>query len=284
MYDINLVNKGAFADGSTVSVWSSASGSASILYTADDFAGILTGNYSTSLGAKWYQLLSLDGASIYGYVREDTVTIKTVNPIEYNTAQGIINQIIENDKQTLTNLLVASKCCTLLDKKGYDTSNYKKKIKEVYISLYNRNQKMSRSSTLKDKQYGRSNLTDFADDLAKIVNDSSISIALTVTAIVTIIIVAFVAGSTAAYYVFRYSSTKSKADLTLSKEIIKILDKLPAEEKKYVIDYMQGQVNDNYNSGFNAGRFAGLNWFDILKYGAVAVGTFFVIKYVRENL
>lgn len=280
MYDINLVNKGAFADGSTVSVWSSASGSASILYTADDFAGILTGNYSTSLGAKWYQLLSLDGANIYGYVREDTVIIKTVNPITTSTAQGTINQMIDNDKQTLTNLLIAAEYCKRLQAKGYNVSSQKAQIKKTYLSLYNRNKKLADAPGFSDKQKGKSNLTGFAPALQNIVNDSNIGIVISTAVLITIIVVALVAGATAVYYAFYIDAKNASKDLQVSENLKKALENVDASTRETIIKELQEQINDAYNSG----KFSGLNWFDILKYGAVAVGTFFVIKYVRENL
>lgn len=112
-YNIDLVNKGAFANGGVVNVRESASTAGRVIYQTSDFAGILTGQYTwRSVEGTWYQLIAFEyGLRLRLCTGSGSQVLKNVNPIQYNTAQGMINQMIKNDKQTLTKLLTCAQYC-----------------------------------------------------------------------------------------------------------------------------------------------------------------------------
>lgn len=285
-YNINLVNKGAFANGGVVNVRDSASSAGKVIYQTSDFAGILTGQYTwRSVEGTWYQLIALSTGYVYGYVLDREVVLKIVNPIQYNTAQGMINQMIENDKQTLTKLLTCAQYCKLLSAKGYNVSSYMSTIKKTYLSLYNRNQKLVNSPGFTEKAYGKNALTDFAPALTSIVNNPNIGVVFTATTVIALIIVAVIATGavTAIYYGNHEDAQKAETDKKIATDLNKILEGFDEKIKNEVITYTQNKVAESYNKGYNVGKKSGISWWDIVKYGGVAAGTFFLIRYIKDT-
>lgn len=281
-YNIDLVNKGAFANGGVVNVRDSASSVGRVIYQTSDFAGILTGQYTwRSVEGTWYQLIALSTGYVYGYVLDREVELKTVNPIQYNTTQGIINQMIENDKQTLTNLLICAQYCKLLTEKGYNVTTYMSTIKNAYLSLYNRNQKLKKSPGFDDKTSGSNNLTGFAPALTSIVNNPNIGVIFTTGAVIALIIAAIVTGAvaTAIYYGFANDADKAAKDLKVSDDLKKVLENVDPAVRQRILSDLGKQIDEAYS----AGKKSGISWWTILKYGGVAAGTFFLIRYIKDT-
>ena len=76
------------------------------------------GNYENVDGWNWYRLGAVDGKNVWGWVREDYVELKTVDPIEYNQAQAQLDLIIDYNMKILTNLLVCSVLSRNLERNG----------------------------------------------------------------------------------------------------------------------------------------------------------------------
>lgn len=280
--DLDLTNKGAFSKSGLIDVRETASSAAKVIYQTSDFAGILTGKYLwRSVEGTWYEVIALSTNYLYGYVLDRDVDIKIVNPIQYNTSQGIITQMIENDKQSLTNLLICAQYCKLLSEKGYNVTTYMSQIKNTYLSLYNRNQKLKKSPGFSDKTYGTNTLTSYAPALTSIVNNPSIGLILTTGAIVAIIIAAVVAGAvaTAVYYGFKNESENAERDLKISDDLKSVLENVDPEVRQRILSDLENQIDEAYK----AGKRSGLSWWDIIKYGGVAFGTFFIVRYIKNT-
>ena len=284
-YNIDLVNKGAFANGGVVNVRESASTAGRVIYQTSDFAGILTGQYRwRSVEGTWYQLIALSTGYVYGYVLDREVVLKNVNPIQYDTAQGMINQMIENDKQTLTKLLTCAQYCKLLSAKGYNVSSYMSTIKKTYLSLYNRNQKLANSPGFTEKAYGKNALTEFAPALTSIVNNPYIGV-ISLAGVIVIVIVAVIAGGavTAIFYGNQKDANQAEKDKKIATDLEGILEGFDKEIKNKIINYTLNEVHKSYKEGYAVGKKSGISWWDILKYGGVAAGTFFLIRYIKDT-
>lgn len=281
-YNIDLVNKGAFSKGGNISVKEKAFTGSKTIYEVSDFAGILTGNYTFNAPeGTWYQVIALSTNYIYGYVLDRNVDLRNVNPIQYNTTQGIINSMIEQDKKTLTNLLICAQYCKLLTDKGYNVSTYMAQIKRTYLSLYNRNQKLKKSPGFEEKTPGKNSLTGFASALTSIVNNPNIGVVFTTGAVIALIIAAVVAGAaaTAIYYGFGSDASKSGVDLNVSEDLKTVLEGVDSEVRERILSDLNNQIDDAYT----AGKRSGLSWWDVIKYGGVAAGTFYLIRYVKDT-
>ena len=284
--DLDLTNKGAFSKSGLIDVRETASSAAKVIYQTSDFAGILTGKYLwRSVEGTWYEVIALSTNYVYGYVLDRDVDIKIVNPIQYSTAQGMINQMIENDKQTLTKLLTCAQYCKLLSEKGYNVTTYMSQIKSTYLSLYNRNQKLKNSPGFTEKAYGKNSLTEFAPALSSIVNNPNIGVVFTATTVIALIIVAVIAAGavTAIYYGNHEDAQKAEMDKKIATDLNKILEGFDENIKNEVITYTQDKVAESYNKGYNVGKKSGISWWDIIKYGGVAFGTFFIVRYIKNT-
>ena len=105
-YNPNYQNRGAYPRFGPIAVYDR---SGNILYDTDGLAGILTGYQDDRSGAiPWLELIPVDGIHKSGYVQEDKVELRLAEEIAPYNAQVVIDQLIANDKQTLTNLLVCA--------------------------------------------------------------------------------------------------------------------------------------------------------------------------------
>ena len=225
-YNHNIFNKGVFPRFTGVTVYEKPSYSSDVLYTVNGFVGMTDGMYENVDGWNWYRLLAIDGTHVWGWVREDYVDLKSVSPVEYNTAQARLNLIIENDMNSLTYLLISAEYCRRLEAKGYDVSSQKTKIRELYNSIIERNQAIKSSGTAENIQEGQSTLTDFAPALLAIVNNTAfVGLVISTAALVTIIISAVLVSAGATIFYFSNEARLKESTYTFqeSKELSEVL-------------------------------------------------------------
>lgn len=289
-YSPNIFNKGVFPRFTSVTVYAKPSYSSEVLYEINGFAGMSDGYYENVDGWNWYRLGAVDGVHVWGWVREDYVELKMVNPVEYNTAQARLNLILQNDMNSLTYLLVAAEYCRRLEAKGYNVSSYKTKIRNLYNDISSRNEYLKNSGVVENIQEGQSTLTDFAPALLSIVNNTSfVGIVISTAALITIIVSAVVISAGVTIYYFSNEARLKESTYTYeeSKELTSVLENVDPETAQSIRNDISRQVQEAEAQGHANGYWKGafnINLFTILKYGAIAVGTIWVVKWIKNNM
>lgn len=288
-YNPNIFNKGVFPRFTGVTVYEKPSYSSDVLYTVNGFVGMTDGMYENVDGWNWYRLLAIDGTHVWGWVREDYVDLKSVNPVEYNTAQARLNLIIENDMNSLTYLLISAEYCRRLEAKGYDVSSQKTKIRELYNSIIERNQAIKSSGTAENIQEGQSTLTDFAPALLAIVNNTVfVGLVISTAALVTIIISAVLVSAGATIFYFSNEARLKESTYTFqeSKELSEVLASADPEVAQSIRNDLNRQVQEAESQGYSNGYFKGafgISWFSVIKWGAIGVGVLYLVKWLKNN-
>lgn len=288
-YNPDIFNKGVFPRFTGVTVYEKPSYSSDILYTVNGFVGMTDGMYENVDGWNWYRLLAIDGTHVWGWVREDYVDLKSVNPVEYNTAQARLNLIIENDMNSLTYLLISAEYCRRLEAKGYDVSSQKTKIRELYNSIIERNQAIKSSGTAENIQEGQSTLTDFAPALLAIVNNTAfVGLVISTAALVTIIISAVLVSAGATIFYFSNEARLKESTYTFqeSKELSEVLASADPEVAQSIRNDLNRQVQEAESQGYSNGYFKGafgISWFSVIKWGAIGVGALYLVKWLKNN-
>lgn len=288
-YNPDIFNKGVFPRFTGVTVYEKPSYSSAVLYTVNGFVGMADGMYENVDGWTWYRIGAIDGTHVWGWVREDYVDLKSVSPVEYNTAQARLNLIIENDMNSLTYLLISAEYCRRLEAKGYDVSAQKKKIRELYNSIVERNQAIKESNTAENIQFGQSTLTEFAPALLAIVNNTAfVGLVISTTALITIIVGAVLVGATATYFYFTNEARMKESTYTYEecKELSEILEKVDPETAKKIRSDIDRQVKEAESQGYSNGYFKGafgVSLFTVLKWGAIGVGALYLVKWLKNN-
>lgn len=282
-YNPNFFNKGVFPRFTSVTVYAKPSYSSDVLYEIKGFAGMTDGNYENVDGWNWYRLGSIDGVHVWGWVREDYVELKTVDPINNEAAQSRLNLIIENDKNSMINLLVASRGCSMLESSGRNVSSIKNEIRNLYIDIVNRNNIIASMPNLDDKVYGEPVLDKFASDLRNIVTQNAVGIAW-VPVLVIAAIVSLSLG--AAYYVYDKTKTLASNSNVSYKASDKVVKKVYSSLTEEQIQILEDDINRQMKGAFTTGYWesaTNITWFSILKYGAIAVGAIWVVKWIKNN-
>ena len=288
-YNPDIFNKGVFPRFTGVTVYEKPSYSSAVLYTVNGFVGMADGMYENVDGWTWYRIGAIDGTHVWGWVREDYVDLKSVSPVEYNTAQARLNLIIENDMNSLTYLLISAEYCRRLEAKGYDVSAQKKKIRELYNSIVERNQAIKASNTAENIQEGQSTLTEFAPALLAIVNNTAfVGLVISTTALITIIVGAVLVGATATYFYFTNEARMKESTYTYEecKELSEILEKVDPETAKKIRSDIDRQIKGAEAQGYKNGYFKatfGVSWLSVLKWGAIGVGALYLVKWLKNN-
>ena len=288
-YNPNIFNKGVFPRFTGVTVYEKPSYSSDVLYTVNGFVGMTDGMYENVDGWNWYRLLAIDGTHVWGWVREDYVDLKSVNPVEYNTAQARLNLIIENDMNSLTYLLISAEYCRRLEAKGYDVSSQKTKIRELYNSIIERNQAIKSSGTAENIQEGQSTLTDFAPALLAIVNNTAfVGLVISTAALATIIISAVLVSAGATIFYFSNEARLKESTYTFqeSKELSEVLASADPEVAQSIRNDLNRQVQEAESQGYSNGYFKGafgISWFSVIKWGAIGVGALYLVKWLKNN-
>ena len=286
-YNPNFFNKGVFPRFTGVSVYSQPSYSSELLYTVNGFVGMSDGMFETVDGWTWYRLAAIDGVHVW---REDYVELKSVNPAEYNTAQARLNLIIENDMNSLTYLLIGAEYCRRLEARGYNVTSYKTKIRNLYNEIIERNEYLKDSGLVENVKEGQSTLTQFAPALLSIVNNTAfVGVVISTTALVTLIVSAVVisVGATIYYFSNEARLEESKYTYKESKELTSVLENVDPEIAQSIRNDISRQVQEAEAQGHTNGYWKGafnLNFFSILKYGAIAVGAVLAVKWIKNNI
>lgn len=277
-FNPNYQNRGAYPRFGTIGVYDR---SGNLLYEAEGLAGILTGYQDDRSGAiPWLELIPVDGIHKSGYVQEDKVELRIAEEIAPYNAQVVIDELIENDKQTLSNLLVCAGIIEKLAKSGIDTSSYRAKVRELYIALYNRNQALDNSYLMEDVQVGENSMKEFGAPLAKIVNGEALGIVLTATTVLIIVVSAVVAGGlgTAAYYAYRSSAYRSGNGLKESANLRKALEQVSPEVAEEIRKDLNHQLENAYTAGAASNLLSGV------KLVGIAVGAILLYRWIIPKL
>lgn len=288
-YNQNYFNKGVFPRFTGVTVYAKPSYSSDLLYTVNGFVGMADGYYETVDGWTWYRLAAIDGVHVWGWVREDYVTLKMVNPVEYNTAQARLNLILQNDMNSLTYLLVAAEYCRRLEKKGYNVSSYKTKIRNLYNDISARNEYLKNSGVVENIQEGQSTLTDFAPALLSIVNNTAfVGLVISTAALITIIVSAVVISAGVTIYYFSNEARLKESTYTFqeSKELAAVLENEDPEVAQSIREDINRQVREAESQGYSNGYFKGafgISWFSVIKWGAIGIGALYLVKWLKNN-
>ena len=289
-YNPNFFNKGVFPRFTGVSVYSQPSYSSELLYTVNGFVGMSDGMFETVDGWTWYRLAAIDGVHVWGWVREDYLELKSVNPAEYNTAQARLDLIIENYMNSLTYLLIGAEYCRRLEARGYNVTSYKTKIRNLYNEIIERNEYLKDSGLVESVKEGQSTLTQFAPALLSIVNNTAfVGVVISTTALVTLIVSAVVisVGATIYYFSNEARLEESKYTYKESKELTSVLENVDPEIAQSIRNDISRQVQEAEAQGHTNGYWKGafnLNFFSILKYGAIAVGAVLAVKWIKNNI
>lgn len=278
-FNPNYQNRAAYPRFGTISVYDK---NGNFLYETDGLAGIMTGYQDDRSGSiPWLQLIPVDGIHLFGYVQEDKVELRIAEEIAPYNAQLVIDELIDNDKKTLNNLLV---CAGIIEKlakvPGVNTSAYEAKIRELYIDLYNRNHALDNNYLMEDVKTGSSTLTEYGSPLAKIVNGQSVGIVLTATTVLIIVVSAVVAGGlgTAAYYAYRSSAYRSGKGLKESAALRQALESVSPEVAEEIRKDLNGQLENAYTAGMSS------HLLSTVKMLGIAVGAIFLYRYVSAKL
>ena len=156
-------------------------------------------------------------------------------------------------------------------------------LKTVYIDIVNRNNIIASMPNLDDKVYGEPVLDKFASDLRNIVTQNAVGIAW-VPVLVIAAIVSLSLG--AAYYVYDKTKTLASNSNVSYKASDKVVKEVYSSLTEEQIQILEDDINRQMKGAFTTGYWKSatdITWFSILKYGAIAVGAIWVVKWIKNN-
>ena len=133
-------------------------------------------------------------------------------------------------------------------------------------------------------------MTQFAPALLSIVNNTAfVGVVISTTALVTLIVSAVVisVGATIYYFSNEARLEESKYTYKESKELTSVLENVDPEIAQSIRNDISRQVQEAEAQGHTNGYWKGafnLNFFSILKYGAIAVGAVLAVKWIKNNI
>lgn len=245
-------------------------------------AGRTTGDYEKKSDGIWYKMLTTTNK--VGWVRGDVIkfyTPKTTSKTYENSAQNVVDKLIESDLRVYSNLENAAVLIDQAKKKGKNVS----KIEQTYSRLLNRldkrQKKLKDSKLLKIKEKVLKGL-DWVKNIfkhyvfqrhgvyiANIQEDNDNFIGALGSMIVGGVIVGGLLAT--AYFVFRADYDESSEDLKISRELASLLESAEPEVAQKIREDLEKQIDKAGRSQYTRGRFKG--GFNIIKtLGLAAVG------------
>lgn len=234
-----------------------------------EYIGILTGRYGldsvyngqvleSNLNGKIQWLANVTGG-LY-QVSDGTSQIR-------NKAQDVLNELLQNNNDVATNILIGSLFVSKLESKGYNVDVYKGQIKGLYNRLNERNKKII------DSGYVDSIKKESVSQIDNTLSNSIKGVGLVLTTGIVIAITASVVAVMAslAWYIFYSLNMESRNDVSKSKELNKILAKVDPKTKEEVIEFCQEYGDNRYKDGARKVKME-LLWDNVKKYGLIAGG------------
>lgn len=196
---------------------------------------------------------------------------------ENKKAQDILNQLLNNNLDVLTQLNISAEFIEKLSAKGYDVAPYRAKFYQLNQRLINRN------AQIKNSQYINSAdsqptmlLSESYLDLA----ESGIGAFLTPTIITTATVVFLLA--TMAWYIFYNINVEATADVRESKKLNQLLMNVDSETKEEIFKYINTYGDNRYKAAARKLKIDNLlgNTQNVLLLSA---GAFLVFKFVKDK-
>ena len=258
--DTSLANKKAQKQIITVTTYGDGTGQEK---TVTYNLGVLTGATAKNLdGYSVVQYLyngksywtTLDGVIITGSA-ESAYTVK---------AEDAAKILISNNKAVFEDLLLASEFVKRLEAKGYDCSNYRNEIKQLYSRFNTRQDYLIAYS--KTNEYGEPQLLSSA--LQNIIKGEAISLAVTTIIILSVVITGVF--SALAWYVFYTYGAEAKSDCRKSKELNRILANVDPSVREDLYNYIDKYADSYYKKAVRRTKAANLlsNGKNLLLLGA----------------
>jgi len=286
-------NQPLFPLGDTANVRQGASLNSDIVFTAKkpSRCGISTGNtiQSSSDGSEFWFQVKLDNPTedaTFAYVRSDVCTF--INPassttdspvITYTGTNGntLLDTVIKNDKTLYKQLLVYAQVIENMKENNIDTS----KVQPIFDSILNdyktRQNKIATAigtgvAIEMDLNLipGGSLFVDLYNKFSAMLSGRlgfAYLIPIALTAVVTGLVIF------ALYEMFKPDYERGKVNIQQSALLKKALNSLTPEERQKVLNDLQSQLDDAYNSG--KGTTGILTYIKYAAYGGIA---FVVIK------
>lgn len=210
--------------------------------------GTTTGRIFKAKGGTTVWIEISDASNNKGWVSAMLVQVKN------NDAQGILDTIVNYDRATINNLVVAIGLLVKAEKAGINVTKEKQQIAQLLTSVKKRQNDLSSQSWIKITWGAVSDsLKKFVNKLAGYVGIGE-PVTLSVATVVAIkFIIAATIGAAITVTVIKYlqtSNVQAKLEFDTSKKAIKeILDKLSPEEKQVLTDEVNKQLEDAYNAG-----------------------------------
>ena len=288
-FDQNFVGLDIYPKGSSVNVRTSVGTEYPILVTVQggNLVGKTTGAYAAMSDGKWIQTKIGDK---FGYVRSDVVNLVKPQTVTKKDAFGIIQKLVESDKQVFETLLRIGPLLTAVKQKGINTQSSEKINTDLWTRLQKRQDDIKKSNLVKweagiKKAY--QNLQKYAVEANTYPGAflMGISGAYDKIGALPAIIIGVVAGvglAAGAYFIFKPKYDESGADLKISKDLENLLAKIDPATAKKITDDLNKQIDDAYNAGKTDQWLSSLK--NILLPLGIGLGGYFLItSFVRKE-
>ncbi len=186
-----------------------------------------------------------------------------------NKAQNYLDELLKNDNNIATDLLIASLFVEKLEAKGYVVTYYRMQITALYERLTARNKKVVDSGYIQDIQ--TENIQQIDNSLSNSISGCRIGLVLTTGLIISITAVVIGVMASMAWYIFYNLDMESRSDVSKSKELNKILAKVDPETKEQIFQFVNEYGDKRYKDGVRRIKMD-LLWNNVKKYGLIAGG------------
>lgn len=277
-------------EGKTVKAYSQYGGEGNTLYIAYGDKqqlsfGRATGKTVTANnGSKWIQLTlykSVMGVTTAYVAFEDVLLFKPTSdevPTPLN-GEKVLKTLIETDQEVSKNLILATAQVAQM-KPGTKRTNAERTIQALSTKLKTRQEHIKQSGLVRFQEAASSAFDSIKEFFG-------IGFVVTVpTAIAAGSLIAVGVGAAIAlYFVFKPSYDESKADLKISNDLAKLLEKEDPIVAQKIKDNIEKQIDDAYNQGKTDGTFGGM--FSVVKpllWGGAGIWLLFNGKELFEKL
>lgn len=225
-----------------------------------------------------------NGETVVQYINDGRIYWTSINGLQLkgiNTAYTIkaqdrAKELIKDNETVLSDLLLASEFVKRLELKGYNCTEYRNEIKQLYARWENRQNYLIGYSD--DASYSEPKLLSNA--LSDIVNGNAIGLAVSTIVIVSVVVTASV--SALAWFVFYTYGSQAKSDCRKSKELNKILSNVDPKTREELYNYIDKYADSFYKKAVR--RTKAENLFSNSKILLVAgAAGFLVYKLLNPN-
>ncbi len=185
-------------------------------------------------------------------------------------AQSDLDKLLSTQVEIMDNLIAASSIAMAAECNGMDVSSYRIRIKQLYLNLAERNQKLIDSGFIENEVKGATMLSDLSDDLGRVLKDKP-AIGIEATTILIIKASIILVFAVIAYVTIKTLLTGGKDDLDEARKLVAEISKLDPEQAKAAKDILGKYYS---SSGIK----------DIVIYGAIGLAAFLGFKYLFPKI